>query len=91
MTREQIYEQQRDIGLPMKWMAPEARRATVQVCFKRYSKSFQSDIWSFAIVLYEIFSLGATPYEEQNTFEELQLFIENGGRCSKPEYCHPTM
>ena len=40
--------------LPARWMAPEALR---DIKVTKYT-----DIWSFGIVIWEIFSLGETPY-----------------------------
>lgn len=39
---------------PLRWMAPE--------CLSRREFSPKSDIWSFAVILYEIFSCGSDPY-----------------------------
>ena len=43
-------------GLPVRWMAPEVLTMR-QVTNK-------SDIWSFGVLMWEIFSLGAVPYPE---------------------------
>ena len=40
--------------LPIRWMPPEA------IVYSKFNK--QSDVWSFGIVLWEIFSSGAQPY-----------------------------
>ena len=43
-------------GLPVRWMAPEVLTMR-QITNK-------SDIWSFGVLMWEIFSLGAVPYPE---------------------------
>ena len=40
--------------MPLKWMAPEA------LAFNRTSN--ESDVWSYGILLWEIWSHGQTPY-----------------------------
>ena len=42
------------ISVPVKWLAPE--------CLKDHLYTSKSDVWSFGITLWEIFSHGATPY-----------------------------
>ncbi|PIC29250.1 hypothetical protein B9Z55_020900 [Caenorhabditis nigoni] len=47
--------------------------------------SEQSDVWSYAVSIWQLWTLGKTPYEGVENVEE---FIENEGRLSKPEYAH---
>ena len=47
--------------VPLKWTAPEA------LYYKRYSTA--SDIWSYGCLMYEIWSIGHKPFEEQTNAE----------------------
>ena len=47
--------------IPVKWTAPEA------LSYKKYSTA--SDVWSFGIVLYEIWTLGIKPYHNMTNAE----------------------
>jgi serine/threonine protein kinase len=50
-----VYKDSQLIGLPIRWTAPEALRDGIF--------STKSDIWSYAIFLYEVFSYGEKPYK----------------------------
>ncbi|XP_070256554.1 tyrosine-protein kinase Fes/Fps [Myotis yumanensis] len=64
--------------VPVKWTAPEALN------YGRYSS--ESDVWSFGILLWETFSLGASPYPNLSN-QQTREFIEKGGRLPCPELC----
>ncbi|UMM37445.1 hypothetical protein L5515_009200 [Caenorhabditis briggsae] len=47
--------------------------------------SEQSDVWSYAVSVWQLWTLGKTPYEG---VENVEAFIENENRLPKPEYAH---
>ena len=42
--------------IPVKWTAPEA------LSYRKYSTA--SDVWSFGVVMYEIWAVGTKPYKK---------------------------
>uniref|UniRef100_A0A914YWL9 Protein kinase domain-containing protein n=1 Tax=Panagrolaimus superbus TaxID=310955 RepID=A0A914YWL9_9BILA len=63
-------------NLPIHWMAIEAMKGQF---------TERSDVWSFAMLLYEVYSLGEKPFAgvRENL---LQKTIKSGNRPSKPEF-----
>ena len=52
--------------IPVKWTAPEALN------YKKYSTA--SDVWSFGVVLFEIWALGIKPYHNMTNAEVPHTF-----------------
>ncbi|KAJ8733161.1 hypothetical protein PYW08_001459 [Mythimna loreyi] len=74
-----VYERKSDGRLPIRWMAPESLYDNIF--------SVKSDIWSFGILLWEIVTLGSTPYPGLSANDVMKKVIE-GYRLEKPEHCH---
>ncbi|XP_065839338.1 uncharacterized protein [Oscarella lobularis] len=64
--------------IPFRWTAPEA------INFRKYSTS--SDVWSYGIVLYEIWTVGKRPYGNTKNRAVLDL-LETGYRLPPPPGC----
>ncbi|KAI1891235.1 hypothetical protein AGOR_G00141690 [Albula goreensis] len=77
------YVRKGDARLPLKWMSPESI----------FDKVFttQSDVWSFGVLLWEIFSLGASPYPGLHIDEEFCHRLRGGTRMRAPEYSTPEI
>ena len=64
--------------LPIRWMPPEA------ILYAKFTT--QSDVWSFGIVLWEVFSFGMQPYFSL-TNEEVVAHVRDGNVLSCPDNC----
>ncbi|KAB7494224.1 Vascular endothelial growth factor receptor 1 [Armadillidium nasatum] len=80
MYKTDVYMKKGDEIMPIKWMAPEAIQQKVF--------SIQSDVWAYGITLWEMFTLGNTPYPGIPLNQEFTIALENGMRMEKPKYCN---
>ncbi|XP_056372946.1 platelet-derived growth factor receptor beta [Hyla sarda] len=78
IVRDSNYISKGNTFLPLKWMAPES-------IFNNLYTTL-SDVWSFGILLWEIFTLGGTPYPELPMNEQFYNAIKRGYRMSRPSY-----
>lgn len=69
--------------LPFKWVALES--------LSDFTFSIYTDVWSFGVVLFELFSLGMTPYLSVSSCEELYEKLVGGYRLEKPEFATQDM
>ncbi|XP_021563107.1 mast/stem cell growth factor receptor Kit [Carlito syrichta] len=69
--------------LPVKWMAPESIFNCVY--------TFESDVWSYGIFLWELFSLGSSPYPGMPVDSKFYRMIKEGFRMLSPEHAPADM
>lgn len=72
------YYSQQKKALPVRWMAPES--------LQKGKFTLESDVWSFGVVVWELFTRGAIPYETVQNWDII-LFLQNKRRLNKPQYC----
>ncbi|CAJ0570885.1 unnamed protein product, partial [Mesorhabditis spiculigera] len=73
---EELFYHSRGGKLPIKWMAPES------IEFANFST--KSDVWSFGILLYEMYSFGKTPFHSLNQ-EDVLPHLKSEKRLMIPE------
>ncbi len=62
----------------MKWMAPES------AVDRKYSSA--SDVWSFGVLMWEVYSRGAKPYSAHNVNTVMSAIL-SGTRLEQPDEC----
>nr|ANP44416.1 epidermal growth factor receptor Smed-egfr-4 [Schmidtea mediterranea] len=64
--------------VPIRWLAIET------LTDGKYSH--ETDVWAYGVTLWEIFTFGKVPYEDQATHDIFD-FVLKGGRLSQPDIC----
>ncbi|XP_055964013.1 tyrosine-protein kinase Srms [Sorex fumeus] len=78
LLKDDVYSPRSGSKIPVKWTAPEA------ASYRVYSQ--KSDVWSFGVLLYEVFTYGQCPYEGMSNHETLQQVLR-GYRLPRPPAC----
>ncbi|XP_070556590.1 tyrosine kinase receptor Cad96Ca-like isoform X2 [Ptychodera flava] len=73
-----IYHRTSQGPLPIRWMAPESLKYSIHTS--------KSDVWSYGVVLWEIITLGSTPYVKMTGKEVIKEVIR-GYKMHKPRHC----
>ncbi|KAM7540148.1 hypothetical protein Aperf_G00000039634 [Anoplocephala perfoliata] len=77
ISQEEFTELQSSRKIPVRWSAPEV--------IKWNHLHARSDVWSFGVLLWEIFSLGETPYSHLESEDMVGEYVcDEGGRLSRP-------
>lgn len=74
-----IYTRVSACRLPVRWMAPESLHDS--------TFTSKSDVWSFGILLWEICTLGSTPYAGIGAHEVAKRVLNPEFRLAKPPHC----
>ena len=74
----EAYYRANDTDLPIRWMSPEAITSA--------SFTTMSDIWSFGVTVWELFTYGTLPFEDKKD-EAVIDFVLHEGRLAKPIKC----
>ncbi|KAL4694946.1 hypothetical protein H8957_002085 [Semnopithecus entellus] len=68
--------------LPIRWMPPES------ILYRKFTT--ESDVWSFGVVLWEIFTYGKQPWYQLSNTEAIDC-ITQGRELERPRACPPEV
>ncbi|XP_057325159.1 serine-rich adhesin for platelets-like [Microplitis mediator] len=69
-------------ALPIRWMAPES------LIYSLFTT--KTDVWSFGILMWEIVTLGSTPYPDMAA-REVMRNVQDGYRLERPSHCRSEL
>jgi serine/threonine protein kinase len=82
LASSDYYRKTSNNPVPVKWMAPES------ILERLYTSA--SDVWSFGILCWEVFSLGE-PLYPRKAATEILMALKNGYRLPKPTLCRQDL
>ncbi|XP_027887244.1 platelet-derived growth factor receptor beta-like [Xiphophorus couchianus] len=83
LQKDEDYIIRRNSFLPLRWMSPESIFQNIY--------SSESDVWSYGVLLWEIFSLGCAPYPDLLTTRQFSSALKRGHRMDRPEHATSDM
>ncbi|XP_072306910.1 receptor-type tyrosine-protein kinase FLT3 [Eucyclogobius newberryi] len=83
IDKDSNYVVRGNVRLPVKWMAPES--------IFQGMYTMKSDVWAYGILLWEIFSLGVTPYPGMKVDQTFYAMIERGFKMECPYYASESV
>ncbi|XP_059094700.1 proto-oncogene tyrosine-protein kinase receptor Ret-like [Tigriopus californicus] len=75
---DETYWKKSNGRIPVKWLAPES--------LKDHLYTTKSDVWSFGVLLWELVTLGSSPYPGVPP-ERILILLNEGFRMERPQSC----
>ncbi|PRP73711.1 tyrosine-protein kinase Fps85D-like, partial [Planoprotostelium fungivorum] len=80
MSRQRSYYEASSKIIPFRWSPPETIRSHVS--------SYETDVWSFGVLAWEIFTLGRVPYHDfQTNAEVMKAVVDDKIKLEQPFRC----
>ncbi len=86
MDQTSVYHKMKRHTVPVSWLAPEC------LDLERNEYSTHSDVWSYGVLLWEMFTLGEEPFPELKKYPLRLLYkLRQGDRLMAPNYTPPSI